>query len=100
MEKSTIEIIIQTRERIFARRSADEVQSLCPTCQTGTVFIEPGRAALQTGTSVRRIFRRIENGTIHFVETPEGLVLVCQQSLTSHEIEHRQIHIKGTKNCR
>lgn len=81
IERRTTEIIIQTRERIFVRRPANELRTICAGCQTETVFITLEQATMQTGTSVREIFRRIERGLIHFIETAEGLMLVCPASL-------------------
>ena len=81
MEQKKTEIFIRTRERIFVRRSMNKLQAFCAECQTETVFVLPEQAAMQTGTSIREIFRRLENGAIHFTEMTDGLTLVCQQSL-------------------
>lgn len=81
MQQRKSEIFIQTRERIFVRRSVNELQAVCAECQTEIVFILPEQAALQAGTSVREIFCRVESGAVHFIETADGLTLVCPASL-------------------
>jgi len=37
-------------------------------------------AAAITGTTPRTIYRRMEEGKLHFVESNSGLVLVCSES--------------------
>jgi hypothetical protein len=50
-------------------------------------MITPEDAATIAGTCIRTVYRLIEAGTIHYVETPAGTVLVCVVSLLSlHDI--------------
>jgi hypothetical protein len=35
-----------------------------------------------TGVSVRSIYARVESDSVHFVETPGGLLLLCANSLS------------------
>jgi predicted site-specific integrase-resolvase len=44
-------------------------------------MMTPEDAATIAGTCVRTVFRLIEAGTIHYVETPAGTVHVCVVSL-------------------
>ena len=44
----------------------------------------PGQAALISGLSSREVYHRVEMGEVHFMETVEGLLLVCLDSLLSH----------------
>jgi hypothetical protein len=39
-------------------------------------------AAAIASESSRSIFRRIENGQLHFIETPEGRLFICSNSLS------------------
>ena len=40
-----------------------------------------GEAAALMHKSVRSIYARIETGSVHFVETADGLLLLCARSL-------------------
>lgn len=91
MKQRKTEIFIQTRERIFVRRAANELQMLCAGCQTETVFITPEQATLQTNANVREIFRRVEGGTIHFIETAEGITLICMASLLNSTVNQQTV---------
>ena len=44
-------------------------------------MIKLDEAALVANVSQRAIFRRIENGRLHFAETDRGSLLVCLHSL-------------------
>jgi len=39
------------------------------------------QAALLAGVSTRQLYRWVEASKLHFTETPEGLLLVCLDSL-------------------
>jgi len=44
----------------------------------------PGQTALISGLTAREVYRRVEAGEVHFIETIEGLVLVCFDSLLGY----------------
>lgn len=44
-------------------------------------MITPEHAARIAGVSARRIYACVENRKLHFAETPEGLLLICLDSL-------------------
>jgi hypothetical protein len=44
-------------------------------------MVTPDDAALLTRVTARAIYLMVEAGEIHFVETREGLVLICPRSL-------------------
>ncbi len=86
MEQRKTEIFIQTRERIFTRHLARDLQAFCPNCGIETVFVTPENAASTTETSARMIYRRIESGSLHFVDTADGLSFICRQSLVNMDL--------------
>ena len=77
----TIELTVE-RSEFFIRRSQRTVSAWCAECGGQVAVAAPEEAARATGTSARTIYRRIEAGTIHFMETPEGCLLVCLVSLS------------------
>jgi hypothetical protein len=46
-------------------------------------MVAPEEAAALARTSTRTIYRRVEAGLLHYVETPGGGLLVCTHSLTA-----------------
>ena len=44
-------------------------------------MITPEHAAQIAGVNARKIYVCVENGNLHFAETPEGLLLICLDSL-------------------
>ena len=74
------------RENITLHPSAQSVPS-CDRCQSPTQMLTPDLAATISGITLRTLFQWIESGQIHFVETPEGRVFVCLQSVTANAIQ-------------
>lgn len=84
MKQQTTEFYIETRERIvFRQTSAQEINAACERCQSDSIFIVPERAAFLFDLTTREIYRRIERGAIHFLETAAGATLVCAASLSN-----------------
>ena len=84
MKGKSIEIQIETQERILIRRiSSSEVEMFCVQCDANSVFLQPERAASLLSIPTREVYRRIERGTIHFFETETGSTLACSASLSS-----------------
>jgi hypothetical protein len=77
--KTTIITIETWRSTVLRRR---QVQTFwCEHCSAQVAMLSPAQAAHLTGATERAIFRRIENGDIDFIETPEGNLLICSASL-------------------
>jgi predicted site-specific integrase-resolvase len=45
-------------------------------------MISPEHAARIAGVSTRTIYAWLESGKVHFLDTPEALLLICLDSLT------------------
>ena len=55
-------------------------------------MITANQAAIVAGVNSRTIYRWVEADRLHFIETPEGLLLVCLNSIPhSGEAIDRQI---------
>lgn len=67
----------RTREtlRLTTYGISPEIQ--CQIC--GGRMISAERLAFESGDSLREIFRRIEDGSAHFVETDDYRVFVCTE---------------------
>ncbi len=53
----------------------------CEACAAQVRMVTAEEAAMIAEVSARAIYRRVEAGRIHFTETPEGLLLICFNSL-------------------
>lgn len=79
--KRRTEITIET-ERIWmvSHRKVSSI-AWCEGCCWRVRMIGPEEAAVWSGTSTRTIYRWIEDNRVHFVERPDGVLLVCVRSL-------------------
>jgi len=76
-------ITVETHEVWSIAR--EHVRVKCTECDAQ--MITPEAAATIAGTCMRTVYRLIEAGMIHYVETPAGTVLVCVVSLLSlHDV--------------
>ncbi len=63
-------------------RSRQEAPTVCLICREEVTMIAAEKAATVCQCSRRKIYRWIEDGDLHFLETPCGEVLVCGRSLS------------------
>ena len=78
--KRRTEITVEEQIRIF-RNSRATPHITCTACSSETWMISPEDAALAAGVSVRAIYRAIEEGRIHFLESAGGALVVCPRSV-------------------
>ncbi len=74
------EIEIEISETVAYSRRRERFETFCPTCKTMSEMATPQLAAVLTHTMEREIYRLVETGRVHFVETDR--VLMCLESLT------------------
>jgi hypothetical protein len=71
---------------ILATRELDQLNieavTACKICGEDVKMIAAEKAAAICHCSRRKIYRWIEEGDLHFFETPDGEVLVCGRSLS------------------
>jgi len=83
MEFTNQEIITENANEIYVfNKRARMLIGICPNCEKRVRLIFPLEAAEIADRSLREIFRRIEMGNLHFVETDEKVLLICFESLT------------------
>lgn len=78
-ERKIITVENYRRMTMFLGRGANI--AWCEQCGAETVMFAPNEAAAVLQTSAREIFRRVETGEIHFLETKAGALLICHNSL-------------------
>ena len=79
MRNRKITIHIRTREQIILNSTAS-LTLTCGFCAIETRFFPPQVAARLSGMTIRTIFKGVEDGRLHFIESDESL-LICSRSL-------------------
>jgi hypothetical protein len=77
----TTEITIETHEVWVIRRAKANAQARCPACDDQLTMVTVDQAVEIVRVSARAIYRWVESDQIHFLETAEGRLLVCLNSL-------------------
>lgn len=79
-ESNKTEITIETHRTFIVRRTS-LTRAWCARCATTVSFASPEEAARLAGRSAREIYRAVEAGRLHFIETGNRLLRVCLDSL-------------------
>ncbi|MGE0130321.1 MAG: hypothetical protein AB7U82_19760 [Blastocatellales bacterium] len=82
MKKRT-KITIETHQVQIIRRGKPSVQAWCPECSATVAMLTPEEAAALAQVTTRTIYHWVDAEELHFTETPEGMLLVCPDSLTN-----------------
>src|SRR5262245_54657359 len=80
LRKRRIETRIEVEQVIIVRRRKNIAALTCEEC-AGVLLLTPEEAAAIHNLSTRTIYRWVEAGFIHSLETPDRLLLVCPASL-------------------
>lgn len=83
----TIELTIEKKEFLHVNAQRKSVLAWCADCGRRVAIVTPEEAARAVGVSARTIYCRVEAGTVHFIETPAGALLVCLESLLNQAEE-------------
>ena len=75
-----IEISVEHQE-ISIRSNRNGVLLHCEKCNTKVVMLPVEAAASITGFTQRALYRWAEEDRVHFIEQPDGAVLLCSESL-------------------
>ena len=79
-----VEIVIETRQTAVVRSPEGRAtQRLCPLCAAVGRMVTPEEAAGVACVTARAVYGLVESGRVHFVETPDGLLLICLNSLAA-----------------
>lgn len=76
----TTEITFERSQR-FELRKERTISAWCDGCAALVNMLTPSQAARIANVSLRTIYRRVEALQVHFVETSEGELLICRESL-------------------
>jgi hypothetical protein len=91
MTKTTrVRITIQT-ERLLVIGHSRSLYGLCVGCGDEVRMATIDQAAALRRSSSLEVYRLIEAGHLHFMETPEGSLLVCLNSLNGSTINSERM---------
>lgn len=81
--KRRTEITIETERLVVMARANGKRRELqwCFNCEEGVDMLTTDQSAIVARVSSRTIFRWAESGRVHSTETPDGLLLICPNSL-------------------
>ena len=83
--KRTRTITVETWQRTVIRQTLRQSAKIwCEFCAADVEMTPPSLAANLLGITQREIFRRLEQGNLHFFETETGEVLICANPLDSN----------------
>ena len=74
------EIEIELSETVAYTRRSERFETFCPECKSLVEMSTAPVAAVLARSTEREIYRLVETGKVHFVETDR--VLICLKSLT------------------
>ena len=77
----TVELTIERSESFVVPKPRERAYMWCAGCGRRGAFATPEEAARSSGAGLRTVFRQIEAAEIHFLETADGRLLVCLESL-------------------
>ena len=75
------EITFET-ERIVIRGELGEI-NWCEGCAASTPMVTVEWAAMLTGEGTNYLYRRTEQGQVHSIRTPAGVLMICLRSLSA-----------------
>lgn len=73
------EIEIEFSETVAYSRRSERFETFCPNCKSLVEMATPPIAAILTHSTERDIYRLVETGAVHYIETDR--VLICLNSL-------------------
>ena len=79
--KRTAKLTFETERVLVIRGHRGPPQLLCEACGETIHFLTAPEAAALAGTGQRTIYRMVEAGKLHFIETADGALLICCNSL-------------------
>jgi excisionase family DNA binding protein len=78
--KRRTEITVETERVVVIRQSRSVAPAWCAACAQPATMLSAEEAAAVAGVTRRTIYRWVEAEKVHFVETSDGLLLLCLNS--------------------
>jgi hypothetical protein len=79
-------ITVSKDEITLIKKMPGKAMATCPPCGRQVEMATPEQAVTLTGIHSRTIYGWVEGGLVHFIETADGHLLICLNSLrATHE---------------
>jgi len=75
------EITIETETLVIFHGGAGIIRAWCEGCEAESLMLTAGAAASLGGVTPTVIYARVKSGSIHFIELPGGVPLICASSV-------------------
>jgi Helix-turn-helix domain len=79
--KQRTTLSIETRKVVVVRPAGEMFDFWCEACGAMSAMTTPEHAAEILKIKPRAVYRQVERGELHFVETESGELLICSSSL-------------------
>ena len=80
-EKIT-EIAIETDKVFIIQRRGGAITMWCAKCGGAVGMVTPDEASLLLGISSRAVYQLVEADVVHYLETEQGMLLICLNSIS------------------
>ena len=74
-------MVVRTHELTTVHLTCQSVRAWCEPCRAEVLMLTPDEAAALAQSTARDIYRRVEAGGLHLIETDDGALRVCVNSL-------------------
>jgi hypothetical protein len=92
--------ITPTAERTTSIRSIRVVAVLCLRCKKLAQWAVLEQTAILTGMGAHEVYQLLNARKIHFVETNEGFLLICLDSIGKNKSTSGETEVKDSKSTR
>jgi len=79
--KRRTEITIEASRLTIIGHVGGATRAWCPLCDAQVEIVSPDQAATLSRASTRVIHRMVDEEKLHFIETPDGSLLICVNSI-------------------
>ena len=84
MRRKTEQVVtIETHKVTVIRPWGGSINAWCQFCNAEVEMVTPAKAAALVGVPQREIYRRVESGSIHFLEVNDHTLLICTRTYNS-----------------
>jgi hypothetical protein len=85
--KRRTEITIEASRLTIIGHVGGATRAWCPLCYAEVEMVSPDQSASLLRVSTRIIHRMVDEEKLHFIETPDDLLLICLNSLSTGSSE-------------
>lgn len=74
-------VVVQTHQFTTVHLTHQSIRAWCAPCGADVVMLTPDEAAALAQSTTRAIYRRVDAGELHYIETDDGALRICVNSL-------------------